>query len=388
MRSPIRLSFALLPLQVLAAEPVSEAPAGAVREPAAEAPAAEPAEPAAAEPAEPAAEAPAAESAEPAAEVPAAEAAPTSLPDLWRAMDPDALLQEAIEHRSVGDFQGADERFAVLLERGPSPTVLYHAALSLEFQERYERAIALYELVDAKWPDSPEALDARFRRALCLEDLGRHAESLRAVRALERAGDWDDHDRLTLEIERGVAEIRGGHARRGVRRVQRALAELEGTDELTWMRARGRLALAAYLFERAGRIPLRGDRRAARALKRRAHLLSQGERQVTAIAKLGEPEQVLRGLVLLGDAYLALRDDLLAAPPPRRLDAEQARLYREMVAERARTLERKAWAFYDEGVKLAARTRWQGAVVAELRDRRDAIAPAEAAAADPPDASR
>ena len=61
------------------------------------------------------------------------------------------------------------------------------------------------------------------------------------------------------------------------------------------------------------------------------------EQQVIAIARLGEPEYALAGLVMLGDAYIMLHDDMLAAPVPRRLSDEEEVLYRAELEGRVAT---------------------------------------------------
>ena len=94
-----------------------------------------------------------------------------------------------------------------------------------------------------------------------------------------------------------------------------------------------------------------------------------------AIAKTGEPEYALAGILVLGDAYLALHDDLIAAPPPRKLDATQAEIYKQKVAERAAVLRDKAYRFYDEGVSFAIRVQWHGGITERMKRRRDALSP-------------
>ncbi len=318
----------------------------------------------------------AAEPAPPAPEVSTAEApapAPQRLEDVWADLGPDAVLDEAIDRRTRGDFAGAAARLAWIEANHPSPLVAYQVAVGLELQEQYVDALAGYDAVLAAAPGSDLALDAGFRRALVLEDLGRHGDATKQVRQLQRAERWTDRDAVSLDIARGVNELGQGKARKGLRRLGAALAAVEGTEDLKWMRAKARAALARHLLAEAAAIPIRSDRKAERNLVARARRISDAEQQVIAAARLGEPEYALAGLELLGDGYLALYDDMLAAPPPADLTPEQAGLYREAVADKAAVLARKAWRFYDEGVKLATRTSWQGAIADRLRERRDAI---------------
>lgn len=135
------------------------------------------------------------------------------------------------------------------------------------------------------------------------------------------------------------------------------------------MRARARSALSAYLLEEAAAIELRGNKRAARRLSQRNDLMMAAEQQVIAIATLGETEYILDGLEQLGDAYLLLHDDLLAAPAPRRLDGVQQAIYAETVADRASILKRKARMYYSKGLEFADQAGWEGSARERLAQR-------------------
>lgn len=315
--------------------------------------------------------------ADPAAADPAAakpEVAPQSLAEVWATQPAQDLLEVAIDRRGLGDIEGARERLLVLEDRGELPALVrYHLAICDELEERYAEALAGYTALVQTWPDAGVAADARYRRAVVLEDLDEHQQAVRQIKELERTGHWDDNDQRSMELVRGAAEVDGGHTRRGVRRTQRALSALGGTDELTWARARARAALTQALLDQAARVEIVNDRRARKRLVARAAYLDRAMDQVIAISKLGEPEYALAGLLALGDAYLALYDDLLAAPPPRKLDAEQAAIYQQELRQQVDVLQVKAFRFYDEGVSLATRIRWQGQIAELLKARRDAL---------------
>ena len=304
---------------------------------------------------------------------PASPPAPLHLEDVWAELGPEAVLDDAVARRSIGDFSGADARLAWLNSTAPGSEVTYHRAVSAELQERFDEALAGYDEVLAQGPDGDRAVDAGFRRALVLEDLGKHRDAIRQVDQLERRGAWTERDELSLALARGVNELAQGRERRGLRRLDRALASTEGSDDLQWMRAKARAALTRHLIAEAAATPMVHGRRASRNLRSRAGNISAAERQVIAIANLGEAEYSLTGLELLGDAYLALHDDLVALPPPPGLSEEQAGIYEAGIAEKAAVLRRKAWRYYDEGVKLATRTEWQGSISGRLMARRDAL---------------
>jgi tetratricopeptide (TPR) repeat protein len=298
---------------------------------------------------------------------------PATLEEVWAELGPEAVLEDAVARRGIGDFEGADARLAWLAEVAPGEEPTYHAAVSAELQERYDDALRGYEAVLATWPEGGRTVDAGFRRALVLEELGRHRDAIQQVRLLQRSGDWSERDAQSLALARGVNELAQGRTRRGLRRLDKALAATEGSDDLRWMRAKARAALTRHLLDEAAGIPMVHGRRAGRNLEARAANISAAERQVIAIANLGEAEYALAGLELLGDAYIALHDDLIALPPPPELTPEQAEIYTQGVQQKTAVLRRKAWRYYDEGVKLATRTEWQGSIAGRLEARRGAL---------------
>jgi len=315
---------------------------------------------------------------------PAAESVPATVesvdderPEAWAALPAQELLDAAIEHRSLGDVAGARARLQSLQARGELPVLVrYHLAVCEEVEERYLEARDGYQALIDAFPDEPLANDARYRLAIVLEDLGEHKQADRVVKALQRGGrSWKERDRLSIALVRGSSELQSGRAGKGIRRIQDALAPLEGTDQITWARARGRLALAQALLDQAAQVEMTNGGQAKKALVARVSLLQQAMDQVIAISQLKEPEFALAGLLALGDGYASLHHDLIAAPPPRGLDADQLAIFDQELRQQIDILQVKAWRLYDQGVSLATRMRWQGHVALDLRQRRDALGP-------------
>lgn len=284
------------------------------------------------------------------------------------------LLDEAVALRRVGAFADAEGylRRAAQRDEGFGEQVQYQIGVLFEVQEHWNAAIEVYETVAERWPDSATAADARFRRAYCLEELGLHKEATQAVKSLQADGRWSDEDTRSMNLQRGITELRAGRDRKGIRRILKNLSG--GSDDRTWIRAKARLALVRAQVASSGEIVLKGDKKAARRLKQRAALISAAEKQAIVMFNLGEPEFALEGLLLLGDAYLQLYDDMLGYPPPRSIAPEDHEVYRQAVREKAAILKAKAHARYDEGVRVAARTQWVGSVTGRLTAKRDATA--------------
>jgi tetratricopeptide (TPR) repeat protein len=288
------------------------------------------------------------------------------------------IVDEAAERRLRGDTAGALARLALVLSQAPpppeAPLAHYQRGLCLEREERFEDALASYHALLQGWPAHELAQDGWFRAALCQEYLGRHREALRSLARVREDEGLDLHDRLTLDLQRGISLLRAGHVRRGARLLEQSLAAAEGSALVGYLQAKAHVSLARTWLEQGASLGLDGpQRRQARHLERRARGVAAAEREVTAATRFEEPEWILEGLLLLGDAYLSLADELLGARAPRGLSPEALAIFREQLAERAGLLTLKAWKHYDLGVSKAEEWRWDGRPLARLREARDAI---------------
>ena len=284
-------------------------------------------------------------------------------------------VNAAIRIRQRGDIAGARE---LLLALGPMVPdeerawYLYQRGICEDLDHKPAEARVFYEQAIALYGEG--ALDARYRRVLVLEELGEHEEALAEMRAIDRAKGLSDDDELIVALQRGMSELDAGRRRQGVHRIQAALDASEGNPTHTYMQAKARYFLARVLLEEAAALSLTGpERRVVRNLKGRAERIKAAEAQIIAVARLQEPEWVLAGLILFGDAHASLADELAASPPPRKLTAAEAEVYRKEVAEKAENVRTKAYHAYDQGVAMAARLAWESPRVTEITARRDSL---------------
>lgn len=301
---------------------------------------------------------------------------PQSLDEVWASLPAQTLLDEAITRREQGDWAGAEARLDALEKRGVGgATAAYQRALVDELRERYPDALARYQRIQQDFPQAPEATDARFRAALVSNDMGQHAEALALVQTLRKAQDWEGKDALTLQLERGIAEVGLGKTRKGVRHIQGALDALEGMDAAHWMQARARAALMGVMLAEADAMALDNPRKQKKTLAARRALITRADQQRSAIVALGEPEYALDALNRIGDSALRLYQDVNAAPSPPEVasDPETERLYRAMVAQESERFRAVAFQYYDAGVMLAERLSWQGHINADLHQKRDSL---------------
>lgn len=302
---------------------------------------------------------------------------PAALAQVYATQPAEAVLADAEARRLVGDTDGAIERYAWLAQTSADPEQVLGALAQLgithELRGELDQAVEVYSLLLLRTEDPRWQRDVGFRRARCLEELGRTAEAIAQYESLGQTRELDAQDRFTLDVAMGVAYLRGGHERKGVRLLDRALAQTELAGRAPYMTGKGWYALERHALDEAAGLRLDDARKAPRQLQARAGLILDAEAHLVRAVEAGEPEWILRGLLDLGDAYLALSQDLAASPPPPELGPEQALVYTAELHRRTATLSRKAWESYDQGLVVAGRFGLENELTAALRARRDAV---------------
>ncbi|MFT5586029.1 MAG: tetratricopeptide (TPR) repeat protein [Cognaticolwellia sp.] len=292
---------------------------------------------------------------------------------VFASQDPDAVFDEAVDRRMDGDVHGAIERLAWLRAQGDRrPGVLYQLGVAYEFAGDHRTALQAYETLISEDLSGEYHDDAGFRRGICLEELGRWEEALDQYRAIPTR-DLSGSDLWTMQLAQGIAEVRNGRQRQGGRRIAKALVDSQDS-EITWMRAKALFTLQDMRLLERDQSPLEGSsKRQAKHLRDRAAQIADAEAMLVQIVYLGEPEWILRGLLALGDAYSALHQEFVTAPPPAHFDAEQRALYQSNLDEHGQVLRRKAWEAYDQGLVVAGTYGVESPVVRELAERQAAL---------------
>lgn len=304
---------------------------------------------------------------------PEGDAAPAAAPEPTFA----DRVDEAIRVRQRGDVEGARALLVALEPLVPADQLLwylYQRGICEELAFRPEAALAYYDrILELAGND---ALDARFRRVLVLEELGMYEAALADVRAIDRARGLSEDDEITVALQRGITELVSGKRRVGIKRIDKALAATEGSDSHRYLRAKARYHLAQALLDEADAQKLTGpEKRVVKKLEKRALGIKAAEKQIIALAALQEPEWVLASLIAFGDSHVRLADALAESPAPKRLDDEQVAIYRAELAKKADNVRTKAFHAYDSGVALATRLAWESPNVGTLKERRAALEP-------------
>jgi len=306
---------------------------------------------------------------------PAAHAPSATWDALFSASEPHELFDDAVARRNHGDLQGAIDRLLWLRNQGdPAPATLYQLGIAYELDERFLDALGVYDLLLLELGDSELRYDVLFRRGLTLEALGHPRAALRDYNRIPTNRAWDRQDRYTLDLVKGAALLSLDREREGRELVLTALKATEETGEVRWARGRGLFALADHALRHATAIELRGSQeRLARQIRLRLEGIEKADNYLVHVVKTEEPEWILAGLLALGDAWLALHDDLLEAPMPKGLSRWQEEHYRQLLADQVTRFRTRAWNVYDQGLGVAGTYRVENRYTTQLRARRDAV---------------
>ncbi len=300
-----------------------------------------------------------------------------ALQAVFASVEPEVLFAEAVDRREAGDLEGSVARLAWLLHEGDeSAATLYQIGIAFEGAEDFDQALLVYEDLLRAHDDADVRRDAGFRRAVVLDQLGESRQALHQLKKVRPPSDgFDTHDRATYDLQRGVVLADAGKEARAREALEAALAIAEGRDDLTWMAGRGWAALLDMELRSAAALSLDGSEKRVteRFVTRREHLATATSILVDRLVPLEEPTWLLHALLGLGDASVALHRDLLASTVPRRLTAEQAGIYQELLREQAAGFLADGWRCYDEGAALAGRLHLDNRYARLLRERRDAL---------------
>jgi len=295
------------------------------------------------------------------------------------------IIEQALQRRLRGDTYGARMRLQLVLDQDPHPperaAALYQLGLCHERDQRFADGLAVYDELVQLHADTPEAQNGWFRRALCLEGLGRHREAKRSLARVSTGEGLDLHDRLTLDLQRGISLVRSGRKRAGLALLNQALAASQGSDLVTYLRAKALVTRAWAQLDAAEDLHFDCiERKQGQRLELRSSLLSHAQDDVIAAGHLEEPLWLMEGLLVVGDGFRSLHEALLASRPPRRLTMEQRVIFREQLRKHSQVLLTKAWKRYDEGLSLAASLHYSGRPVPQLQAARASIDLAEVSA--------
>lgn len=288
--------------------------------------------------------------------------------------DPETLLHLARERLRHGDYDGvrvvADQ--ALALEGEHQRTAQYLVAMSYEYGGKPEEALAIYDALEAAYPEREIPDDIRFRRAECLGRLSRYDEAREELAALP-AGRRPPLDQLKIDVLLGIWEIALGKHKKGIKRLDKALERAEPSVG-SYYQALGRDALLDQALAAAKELRFDGsDKQKKSALQERAALIEVGNNQLIAIIETDEAAFALDGLLALGRAHADIARDMLNESPVAGLTEAQQAIYRETLAQHVEGIFVKATLYYDRAIELAAKMDWTEEPLPTIQRERQAL---------------
>ncbi len=339
---------------------------------------------------------------------------PVEATDLSHMADTE-LFNSAVAARDNGDCPWALELLKELLLRTEEPPLapraLYVQALCLEETGRWDEATEAYRRIADRYPESESAPDALFRLGMARERQGRFREAARCYRRiLKRYKDLSGPDIRAVETQLAWERLLQSRVHPALKRLKRledtweAMAPEDLRDERYYV-AKAHIALGAILSAHAAKVGF-GMPRPGRGLagflwfgvtgrhqKWLANRLEEREARVRAAAyHYGVARRQKAAIWISASFFLHGCDHvghylaLNRAPVPRRLTADQAALYRDMLAEKTRIYLVSASQLFLKGHEAAVAnedsSRWAELLAAKVRLVEDQGV--EALAEDPP----
>jgi cellulose synthase operon protein C len=274
-----------------------------------------------------------------------------------------ALLASAADTATVGDFAESaslleryfaayrKERearrkhaFAPIYDGERARAALHDAAVLREARGELQRALQDRQAALQTWPKAPDEAARRQEIALLRARLGEPARAARELAALARSahgdaariGGWANAARLFTQVrETSNAQWAWFELEQAVRALSQKARDKLPPEALS-AAAEAHLALGEGTFEAFRNQPIKPP--LTRTLARKIDLLQRVKKRAEETVAMRQASPAVCALQRLGEAQMLLAQALEQSPAPRELSAEQRKLYRSAVAEKARPL--------------------------------------------------
>ncbi|HET6438019.1 MAG TPA: tetratricopeptide repeat protein [Anaeromyxobacter sp.] len=264
------------------------------------------------------------------------------------------------------DYLRAAAAFARLADRFPaSPhlaTSLFDAGLAYEQLSEWRLALERFRALTNHY-EGPDALEAAFKIAECQYHLGELSHTHDTLEGIAGRPGISAGARVRALTQLGVVELEDGRADDAERTLRRALAAFSAAGEAEQLDPYYPAQAEYYLGEtyRGWFLalpvdPSSGDeRRLEENLEHKAEMLLSAQGHYLRAIRMGDDRWAVASGSRVGELYDAFRRELIDAPLPPGLDAEQARAYRGELRRRVRVLAAKAVSAYEAALSRAAR---------------------------------
>lgn len=239
----------------------------------------------------------------------------------------------------------------------------FNAGLSFERLEAWDEALERYQRLADPARGTGDALDATYRSATMLYQLGRLDEAAALLDVLVQREDLPAAQRLQALVERGVCEKDAGRlevAEKTLREVLSRHEALEAADDApdVYFAAQAQFHLAEIYrthFQAVQLDPAKGVKQLSQDLEYKSQLLLSAQGHYLRCIRLGHGEWATAASAQVGGLYEALWDEMSQAPTPPDLTVEEASVYRSELRKKIRVLISKSINVYERTLETAVR---------------------------------
>ena len=279
---------------------------------------------------------------------------------------------------AAGDFARAARYFDRLVDFHPkSPhrrEAFYQAGMAHERLEEWgEAEMRFSEIADAQ-KGTGDALEAALRVAETQYHQERYSEAARILALIAGRADLPVGKRLEAQVQQGVCELESGQpdkAEATMRQVTTTYEGLADKDEVNnYFPAQAHFFIGEIYRLKYADVkldPARGSDALANALNDKAELLLSAQGHYLRAMRVGNGHWATAAGAQIGALYEDLYENLVNAPAPAELDAEQAQVYREELRKKVRVLVNKSITAYEATLEAAERVGAQNAFVERTR---------------------
>ncbi|MDJ0762976.1 MAG: tetratricopeptide repeat protein [Myxococcota bacterium] len=305
------------------------------------------------------------------------------------AYDAAGLFDRARKYQRSNDCQRATSIYHRLVAEFPTSTLaapsLYNSGLCNTAMKAYRLAAEDYTRIATAYPESEDATAALFQAAEAYEKLEDWDAALAAFDLIltERA-DVSDIERVEALARKGSALMALDKQRQANTTLNTAVLVFRTGKGIpatasTYYYAMASFKLAEIIHGEMQAVTLPGEEALIKpALEQKCQLLIDAQAAYTKTIRVAHPHWAAAAAFRIGDLYLNLWEDMVAAPPPADLEREAREVYAEVLKDRIRVLLKKAIFQWERTLKMARRlnlsNQWVEQTTQSLKEIRERLA--------------
>ena len=252
---------------------------------------------------------------------------------------------------------------------------LYNAGLAHQRLAHFQEALDRFLELLRRAPTGSDATDAQFQAALCEYRIGKKKEAGDRLHALGQRTDLAPQRRAEALVQEGVCRFETGDRTQGEQLFRDSVKLLEEASVRDVVEP-GLLAQAEFWLGetyRAHFLDARLDpatmdqEKLGEAIENKAQFLLSAQGHYLRAIRKNDGEWATAAGYRVGELYEAFHDELIKAPLPKGLDADQAGLYRQELRGKVKVLVGKAIQIYEQTLAAAQRTGASNDYVAKAR---------------------